>query len=1014
MKKLTLLFVFSVLFLSISLSYSAETKNLFTNPGFESDDLSVWTVTGAEIARADTPVSSGGYSINMTGRKEKNDGIEQNVTDKVALGYAYTVSGNARLEASENWDKLSVYVVLTKETEKTSIFLGDSDIRNSAWAHFSYTFMVPDKAEIKKVSVLFRPSFSMAGFYLDDLSLRPSVQVRSSGNKLSVNIGPLTADQKGLKANLKVQDVLDNNVFTGTLNLAEDTLINLENGFYRANVDAVDSDGESFAVEKTFCVGALDEVVDVVLKENQELTASSEKSAYHGWLRYLQYILDNTRERFPDNIEGITNAAYRLNNWIAKIKENPNLIKSLSGVIEWAYLSEVDNSGQPFKLAIPTDYSSDKSFALEVSLHGSGGNHLEYSGGVRSQPGRFYLGVLGRARRGGFSDLSEADVMDAIKYVQEYWNIDPRQVHLVGTSMGGWGTFSLCTRYPDIFASARPQCGAGVMMPIENMLHVPLYSVHSADDPTVPVLQDRAPVRNLIQFGGKAVIDETTGLGHAAWSYSEGNTRAAEFAFSHILPDMKEVRRIHYTAMDGFARKAYWVEVNEWGPEPRSAVVDARIDEANVLYVNLDNINTLKVDVGKSPINTEENLKVVVNGKYPIIYNAPLPETLYVKLQEDSWAVLDNLGEAKPYRLHYPGGADLLYQGEPLMIVWGTKADTETNKRMYDAAQAARKSCYPNWPDDNGKGPQGEGEGVDGVPHNRILYSTLLGKPDVDVTESDLQKYNLVLIGTAEQNSIVAEIAENLPVQLKTNRVKCSDGIDWDIRDAVVGLTYHNPKAPKRLIFWIASNNPEFYQPQSEVLDNMTSFNGMPDLVVAGLKDEEVIASRFFDSHWNWESDYKKSPFCSPHIKTGEDMQKEIAKVFIRATGSDMSLIYTSQDSDTPSYRTNRRRIADLTGNHYYMPIAEMTLSGKKILAYQEWFKEHPTDYGSIIAFYPQVSKLTLKEDQMYKISMYPYTVWDMRGITVEQPPDEYRITDIQATDAIEKYFPTVLQTHKE
>ena len=1020
-----LLFVSFILFLSFPLGYCAADlpanvvvagKNLFPNPGFESDDLSMWVAEGGEMSRTDTPVSNGGYSIWMVqkeGMDEGEYGLIQDITDKAALGYIYTVSGSTRTGAS-NWDKLAVYLLLNTDTEKNSVFLGSSDFTNASWAQFSYTFMVPEKEEIKKVGLLFRPSFSRTDFYLDDLLLRPSVQVRSSstekGNKLSVNIGPLTADQNGLKANLRVHDVRDNNLFTGELNLAEDTLINLKDGFYRAGVEAVDSDGESFAVEKTFCVGDMDEVTGSLIEENRKLTTSSAMSAYHGWLKYLQYLLDDKRERFPDDLEGITDAAYRLDSWIAKIKKNPDLINTLSGVIEWAYLSEVDDSGQPFKLAIPTDYTSNKPFALEVNLHGHGGNHLEYSGGVRSQPGFFHVEVLGRARGGGFSNLSEADVLDAIKYVEKHWNIDRRKIHLVGTSMGGWGTFSLCTRYPHIFASARPQCGSGVMMPIENMLHVPVYSVHSTDDDAVPVLASRTPLRELTEFGGEVVIDETTGLGHAAWSYTEGNTRAFEFAFKQVLPDMKDIRHIRYTAMDGFARRAYWVEVEEWGTQSRPAEFDVNIDEANVLYLDLDNINTLKVDVSQSPINSKKNLKVIVNDEYSMTYNAPLPETLYVKLQDGNWAVWDNPGASAPYRLHYPGGAQLLYKGEPLMIVWGTKADAETNKRMYDAAQAARKSPHPSWPDEK-KDPD-EGEGVDGIPHNRMLYGMLLGKPDVEVTESDIQKYNLVLIGTAEQNSIVEEIVSKLPVKLGKISVECSDGIKWGLRDAVVGLTYYNPKAPERLIFWIASNNAEFYQPQSEILSDMLSFPVTPDLVVAGLRYEETIASRFFDSRWNWEKGYGESAFCSPHIRNDEQMQKETAKVFIRATGGDMSLIYVSEDSDAPSsYRMGRRRIADLKAQYYYMPLAEMTLSGEKVMAYQEWFEENPNEYGEL-EFYPQVNKFTLKKDQLYKISVPPYVIWDMVGIIAKQLPDEYKSTDIQAKDVIGKYFPTVKQTH--
>ncbi len=1016
MKKLNLLFIFAILLLSVSASYCAGTKNLLTNPDFESDDLSVWAARGGEISRSDTPVFNGTYSLKITERTKNDDGVFQDITAQVAPGYVYTVSGQTRTGEETGWDKLAVYLVLNKNAEDKQIFLGSSDENNTSWSHFSYKFTVPEENEISAFGLLFRPSFSTTDFYLDDLLLEPSIQIKTSSaektSRLSVNIGPLTDNQKGLKAEVKVQDVLDNNVFTLSLNLAKDTLINLENGFYRASADVTDAHEKTVSVEKTFCAGDLDENIASLIKANQEMTASDAKAAYHGWLRYLQYLLEDAKERFFENTEGTTDAAYRLDKWMTKIKEDPDLISKLNAVIEWAYLSKVDDSGQPFKLAIPTDYTPDKSFALEVNLHGHGGNHLEYSGGVQSRPGTFHLEVLGRARGGGFFDLSEVDVLDAVEYIKKYWNIDPQRIHLVGTSMGGWGTYYLCARHPHIFASARPQCGAGTVLPIKNLLNVPVYATHSIDDDTVPILQDRIPVQNLIRFGGKAVMDETSGLGHAAWNYHEGNARAYEFAFSQILPNMRDVRRIHYTAIDGLARRAYWLEVVEWGHKPRPAVMDARVDEANMLYLNLENINTLKVDVSRSPINAKENLKVVVNAHAPITYNAPLSETLYARLQDNDWVISDDLGEIKPYRLHYPGGVHLLYQGEPLLIVWGTQSDTDTNKRIYDAAQAARKNPNPNWHDSDAQEP-GEGEGIDGIPHNRMLYSTLLGKPDYEITEEDMKKYNLVLIGTAEQNSIVAEIADKLPVQLKQNSIKCSDGIDWGIRNAAIGLSFYNPKAPKRLIFWVACNNPEFYQPESKVLQRMVLSDVVPDMVVASLKNEEVVASRFFDSHWQWEPGYEKSRFCSPHIRTNKQMAKEMAKVLRRATGSDVSLVYIPENPDDLLPSAGLKRIADLTADNYYLPVAEMTLTGKELLAYQEWLKQNPPEYGGWIEFYPKIIKLAFRENELYKVSLYPYVLWDMADITIQYPPHEYKITDMQAIDVIEQYFPTSLPTHR-
>lgn len=1001
-KEPTFLFVFYILILTLLLSYSSQAKNLFTNPDFESEDLSQWLPYQGELSRIESPVFNEQYSLKMTGRSRNEDGVSQDVSDKITPGYRYTVSGHTRLE-QRPWDQLSVFLVLSQDTSfRNMIFLGRVDANNTSWAQFAYTFTVPDTAKKYQLSIFFRPSFSTTNFYLDDLALRPSIQIKTTstedGEKLSVDIGPLTADQEGLTANLQIQDIHENIVFEGTPNLAEDSLIMLENGFYRASANAIDSDGLPFTVEKTFCAGDMNKAIAHIIKGNQKLTVAPEKSACHGWLKYLQYLLEDTRERFPENIEAATDAAYRLHNWMMKIQENPNLMNDLKGVIEWAYLSKVDNSGQPFKLAIPTDYDPNQSFALEITVHGHGGNHLEYSGGVQSQPGLFQLHVLGRARGGGYTDLSEVDVLDALEYVKKYWRIDPTQIHIVGASMGGWGSFRLAVRYPHLFASARPQCGMGATLPIENMLHIPTYSTHSVDDNSVPVLHSRGPLQKLIRFGGKAIIDETSGLGHAAWDYTEGNRRATEFARNYKLPDLNQINRIHYTAMDGIARRAYWTEVVEWGPEPSPAIIDARIDASNMLFLDLENIGILKIYVNQSSINPKENLQVVIDGRIPLIYHAPVPDIVYIKKHDGNWILSEDPGKPTPYRLHYPGGAHSLYKGEPLLIVWGTQADAETNKRIYDAAQAARKSSSPTWPDD-------QGDGYGGVPHDRLLYSTLLGKPDHDVTEHDLQKYNLLLIGTAKQNSIVAKIADQLPVKLRENKVECSDGISWKIRDAAVGFCYYNPKAPQQLIFWIASNNPQLYQAESQVLNNMIFSEVTPDLVVASMQNRQVIASRYFDSHWNWEPNYKEAPFCSSDIKTNRQMRETMAIVFQKATGSDASLIYISGNSSIPSYPADFIRIADLMASDYYMPIAEMTLSGKKMMAYQQWFQKNASESGQFM-FFPQIKKSTIQENQMYRVALHPQMVWDLTEITIQHPPDQYRITDIQIRDAIEKYFP--------
>jgi hypothetical protein len=90
----------------------------------------------------------------------------------------------------------------------------------------------------------------------------------------------------------------------------------------------------------------------------------------------------------------------------------------------------------------------------------------------------------------------------------------------------------------------------------------------------------------------------------------------------------------------------------------------------------------------------------------------------------------------------------------------------------------------------------------------------------------------------------------------------------------------------------------------------------------------------------------------------------------------------------------------------YYIPLAEMTLSGKKMMAYQQWFQERASQNGRF-TFFPEIKKSDLRENQQYRVALYPQMVGALTEITIQHPPDQYRITDVQIRDAFEKYFPS-------
>ena len=100
-------------------------------------------------------------------------------------------------------------------------------------------------------------------------------------------------------------------------------------------------------------------------------------AAYRGWLKYLRLDAQTAERR---GAADASDKARRLGDWLARIAANPGLLATLTGVQEWAYESPVDDSGQPFRIAIPTDYDPSRPAPLTVYMHGYSGNHIEHCG----------------------------------------------------------------------------------------------------------------------------------------------------------------------------------------------------------------------------------------------------------------------------------------------------------------------------------------------------------------------------------------------------------------------------------------------------------------------------------------------------------------------------------------------------------------------------------------------------------------------------------------------------------
>jgi pimeloyl-ACP methyl ester carboxylesterase len=884
-----------LLFFAASAAALSQNLNLIEDPGFEKGSLKGWSpADSCRIESYKTAGHQGKRSLVFRPLKE-GAGVRRDVSRLLRPGFTYTTAVWFR-NAEAVWGQADVIVRYKQNGQPREAFLGRADCNKEAWTELTAAFTLPRDTDPSSPELVLKTDWGMNAFLADDIVLRPGLQVESprvqglDAPELIFRMGPMDGRRNGLRVQVSVFDCRGLSIETSERPLDTPLRPPLSPGFYRVTGRIEDLDGRVFDAEKTVYSGKLAALEKDLHERADTVIGNPSLNDYRGWMRYLGFLASAYRSREGEESDRSLQAALRLDRWTSTVRENPKALDTLSGVREWAYSSRADDTGQPFKIAIPTNYDSGKTYPLVVVMHGYGGNHMEYSGGVTSNPDYFQIDVLGRARGGGYTSLSEADVLDAVDYVRAHWSIDDDRIHLTGASMGGGGTFKLASRYPDRWASGRPVCGYGSDQPVLNARHVPLYATHSQDDPTVPVLASRLPLRKLMDAGGRVVTDETNGLQHAAWNYADGNRRGQEWFINQVRPDFRAVRSIDYTAVDRKACRAYWLGIEEWGGRPGPARFRAEAGGANELYLTLENIQTLGIAVQMTPFDRSKNLRVSVNGGVFVECPAPLPDSLFVNRGKGIWAVDSNPARRPPFALHTPGGLSNLYLGEPLLIVYGTSGSDSSRHAMPRAAEAASKSMNPMWVGDGG-------DVKDGVPSHHILYGRLRIKPDTSVTAQDMARCNLLLIGRQDENGVVRKMADLLPVRF-ADEIICSDGVRMPRDRAVVGLYHYNPLAPERLIYWVAADQPASYRPNPILLQVQGDTPGGTDLLVVQDNPPKIVRSRQFDSRWNWNTTYERTAVLEGKDATYGMTMARIAESMRKATGADLAMTSLTMPPD--------------------------------------------------------------------------------------------------------------------
>ena len=218
-----------------------------------------------------------------------------------------------------------------------------------------------------------------------------------------------------------------------------------------------------------------------------------------------------------------------------------------------------DGTTLPYRIYVPYEYDEDKEYPVLLLLHGAGERGTDNKGNLYHMLHEMFAHAdtpLADAiviapqcpaapnqwvdtpwASGNYSVDAVAmsnelgAVLELLYAVEEEFSTDDDRYYIAGLSMGGFGTWDMIMRYPDVFAAAVPICGGADPNYAEDIYDMPIYTVHGSADPTVPVTGTRAMVEAIRALGGSVIYRELEGEGHGVWSWAAQNKDLWEWMF---------------------------------------------------------------------------------------------------------------------------------------------------------------------------------------------------------------------------------------------------------------------------------------------------------------------------------------------------------------------------------------------------------------------------------------------------------------------------------------------------
>ena len=452
------------------------------------------------------------------------------------------------------------------------------------------------------------------------------------------------------------------------------------------------------------------------------------------------------------------------------------------------------------------------------------------------------------------------DAMEVLDIVKQKYKIDTTRIMLTGHSMGGHGVWHIGTSYPDKFAAIAAACGwmsIDLYFPmfltkyntfappglkyiwekgfacdrpqlfLNNLSNTPTLVMVAGADDNVPPVHGRMFVEEMTKLGMHPELQDLPGRQH--WFDDDTVRPGADATDAQFFEDFYKGKvlntnpdTVKFVMSDpALNNKLYWVKITETEKYLEPATIIAINQNDEKFIVNSQNVNGFEL---RCKNKSTRGIIIDWNGR---ISNIQSDENGIVKVKTKIEP--DNIGLLNKSLISGPMKRVYI---KPCVIVIGSNTDEKT---FNSYLQVARQEALSWWYIANGN----------------IDIMT-----DKQATDFNINDKNLILIGTVEDNTILADKIKNTPFTISSEGIKIGEELIATGENSLK-FVYPDINNPDRLILFSTGTSSK-YAILSEAYSPFSVFSALPDWMVFDENVREhglagVKAAGYFDMNWRFD-----------------------------------------------------------------------------------------------------------------------------------------------------------------